>query len=157
MAAQIRAPISAFSLSTRTVAGGAMIDEVLGKALEWMLAQGGGYVLSLFAGFFAWILYKQNNELTEKANNELREQYEKRLNEFKELLDVMNNSTNTVNAMHNSLTASSEAINQLALGFTTLLNEFHAQQGRWDDRRGAIADQLKDIQQRLEELRRRAA
>lgn len=134
-----------------------MIDSVLSKALEWMLAQGGGYVLSIFAGLFAWIQYKRNEALVEKANVELRDQYEKRLNEFRELLDVMSNSTNTVNAMHNSLTASSEAINQLAVGFTTLLNEFHAQQGRWDDRRGAIADQLKDIQQRIESIQRRTA
>lgn len=134
-----------------------MLDEAIGKALEWMLAQGGGYVLSLFAGGFAWILYKRNEALVEQANTELRDQYEKRLNEFRELIDVMNNSTNTVNAMHNSLTASSEAINQLALGFTTLLNEFHSQQSRWNDRGGAIEDKLKDIQQRLEQLQRRAA
>lgn len=134
-----------------------MIDTVITQALQWMLAQGGGYVLSVFAGFFAWIQYKRNEALVERANAELRDQYEKRLNEFRELLDVMSNSTNTVNAMHNSLTASSEAINQLAVGFTTLLNEFHAQQSRWDDRRGAIADQLKDIQNRIEQLQRRGA
>jgi hypothetical protein len=133
-----------------------MIDSVLSQALQWMLAQGGGYVLSIFAGLFAWIQYKRNEELIEMSNTELREQYEKRLNEFRELLDVMSNSTNTVNAMHNSLSASSEAINQLAIGFTTLLNEFHAQQARWDDRRGAIADQLKDIQQRIEAIQRRS-
>src|SRR5215470_18048212 len=112
MAAQTSALTSGCRPSTRTGAGGAMIDEVIGKALEWMLAQGGGYILSIFAGFFAWILYKRNETLIEQSNVELREQYEKRLNEFKELLDVMNNSTNTVNAMHNSLSASSEAINQ---------------------------------------------
>jgi uncharacterized protein YukE len=134
-----------------------MPSDIIAKALEWMLAQGGGYALSIFAGFLSWVLYKRNEALTEQANNELRDQYEKRLNEFRELIDVMNNSTNTVNAMHNSLTASSEAINQLAIGFTTLLNEFHSQQSRWNDRGGSMEEKLKDIQQRLEQLQRRAA
>lgn len=138
-----------------------MIDGILAKALEWMIAQGGGYVISLFIGLYAWTLDKriqQRDALAdaqaEKANAEIRDQYEKRLNEFRELLDVMTNSTHTVTAMHSSLSASSEAINQLAAGFATLLHEFHAQQTRWDDRRGAMAKQLDDIQQRIEQLQR---
>lgn len=138
-----------------------MIDSILAKALEWMIAQGGGYVISLLIGFYAWTLDKRVQERdtladaqAAKANLEIREQYEKRLNEFRELLDVMTNSTNTVAAMHTSLSASSEAINQLAAGFATLLHEFHAQQARWDDRRGAMAKQLDDIQQRIEHLQR---
>ena len=141
-----------------------MLDKVLGEALEWMLAQGGGYVIALLVGMYAWMLDKRNQMLSaqldaqaEKANAEIKEQFEKRLNEFRELMDVMSNSTNTVTAMNSSLTASSEAINQLAIGFTTLLNEFHAQQARWDDRRGAMAKQLDDIQQRIESIQRRGA
>lgn len=141
-----------------------MVDDIIGKALEWMLAQGGGYVFSILLGWFAWQLdkrlineRKQNDLDLAAANAQIMGQYEKRLTEFKELLDVMTNSTNTVAVMHNSLSASSDAINQLALGFAKLMSEFQAQQGRWDDRRGAMAKQLDDIQLRIEQLQRQVA
>lgn len=138
-----------------------MVDSVVQQALEWMIAQGGGYVIALLVGFYAWILDKRVQQrdvaadvAANKADIEIRDMYEKRLNEFREILDVMTNSTTTVTSMHNSLTASTEAINQLAVGFATLLHEFHSQQARWDDRRGAMAKQLDDIQQRIESLQR---
>lgn len=138
-----------------------MIEDSIGKAIEWMLAQGGGYVIAVLIGTYAFYLDKRIQEERKDAeaaaasyNSQIKEQYEKRLGEFRELLDVMANSTNTVTAMHGSLTASTDAINQLALGFTKLLAEFQSQQGRWDDRRGAMAKQLDDIQSRIETLQR---
>lgn len=138
-----------------------MIEEAIGKAVQWMLDQGGGWVIAFFIGTYCWFLDRRMQEERKEAeetavvyNTEIKEQYEKRLQEFRELLDVMTNSTNTVTAMHSSLTASSDAINQLAVGFTKLLAEFQAQQGRWDDRRGSMAKQLDDIQQRIENLQR---
>lgn len=138
-----------------------MIEEAVGKAIEWMLAQGGGWVIAFFIGTYSYFLDKRMQEerrefevATALHNTQIKEQYEKRLDEFRELLDVMTNSTSTVTAMHTSLTASSDAINQLAVGFTRLLAEFQAQQSRWDDRRGAMAKQLDDIQARIENLQR---
>lgn len=138
-----------------------MIEEAVGKAIEWMLAQGGGWVIAFLLGAYGFFLDKRAQEdrrIYEEQlaahNVQIKEQYEKRLEEFREILDVMTNSTNTVTAMHTSLTASSDAINQLAVGFTRLLAEFQAQQSRWDDRRGAMAKQLDDIQSRIENLQR---
>lgn len=138
-----------------------MIEEAVGKAIEWMLAQGGGWVIAFIVGTYSYFLDKRMQEERREFeaaaaahNTQIKEQYEKRLDEFRELLDVMTNSTSTVTAMHTSLTASSDAINQLAVGFTRLLAEFQAQQSRWDDRRGAMAKQLDDIQARIEHLQR---
>lgn len=138
-----------------------MVEEAVGKAIEWMLAQGGGWVIAFFIGTYSFFLDKrmqdERREAEEAAavyNTQIKEQYEKRLEEFRELLDVMTNSTNTVTAMHTSLTASSDAINQLALGFTKLLAEFQTQQARWEDRRTHMAKQLDDIQTRIENLQR---
>lgn len=142
-----------------------MVDEVIGKLFEWFLANGGpGYITAALLGIIAWKLdgrlldeRRQNDIDLAAANVRVQEQYERRLVEFKELLDVMTNSTQTVAVMHNSLTASSDAINQLAIGFAKLMTEFQAQQGRWDDRRGAMADQLRDIQNRIEALQRQTS
>ncbi|QIG67089.1 hypothetical protein EVB41_080 [Rhizobium phage RHph_TM3_14A] len=138
-----------------------MADGVIGQALQWLVEQGAGGVVAVLIGYYAILLDKRvqardvaADKAAEEANAKLQDMYEKRLNEFREILDVMSNSTNTVTAMHSSLTASTDAINQLAAGFATLLHEFHAQQARWDDRRGAMAKQLDDIQQRIESLQR---
>lgn len=138
-----------------------MVDELIGKATDLFLSQGVLGAVVVLMGIYGWILDKRvqqrdvaADEQAKAANAEIRGMYETRLKEFKELIDVMANSTNTVTAMHNSLTASTEAINQLAAGFATLLHEFHAQQDRWDDRRGAMAKQLDDIQARIESLQR---
>ena len=138
-----------------------MIENAVGKALEWMLAQGGGWVIAVVVGIYSYFLDKRMQEERREAEEQtavsnalIREQYEKRLEEFREILDVMTNSTTTVTSMHTSLTASSDAINQLAVGFTRLLAEFQAQQTRWDDRRGSMAKQLDDIQARIENLQR---
>lgn len=154
------------SLNIKIGAGGAtgnraVIEDAVGKAIEWMLAQGGGWVIAFFIGTYSYFLDKRMQEERREAeeqalaaNIQIREQYEKRLEEFREILDVMTNSTTTVTSMHTSLTASSDAINQLALGFTKLLAEFQAQQARWEDRKGTMAKQLDDIQSRIEHLQR---
>ena len=145
------------------IEAGNVIEEAIGKVIEWMLAQGGGYVLAVLAGAYIYVLdrrlveERKENELQVTAfNTQIREQFEKRLGEYREIMDVMTNSTVTVGAMHKSLTASSDAINQLAAGFAKLLAEFQAQQGRWDDRRGAMAKQLEDLQRGIEFLQRNA-
>lgn len=135
--------------------------DFLTPAVTEILKQGTGYVLTVLVGLYAWVLDKRiqkrdddADKAAQIANAALLDMYEKRINEFRELLDVMSGSTQTVTAMHNSLTASTEAINQLAAGFATLLNQFHAHQARWDDRGGAMAKQLDDIQHRIESLQR---
>jgi len=139
------------------------MDAVVEKIIEWMFAQGGGYVIAIALGVVVYMLDKRLKEQRDINDQEaaefaaqLKEQYEKRLDELRGIIDVMTNSTNTVTAMHNSLGASTDAINQLAAGFAKLMHEFTAQQARWDDRRGAMAKQLDEIQAKIEYLQRNA-
>lgn len=138
-----------------------MIESIIGSALTTLIAQGSGWIIAVLLGLYAYLLDKRvtqtrdaANKQNELANAAVRDQYEKRLAEFREILDVMANSTNTVKGMHGSLTATTEAINQLAIGFSKLLSEFQSQQVRWDDKGGNMAKQLDDIRQRVESLQR---
>ena len=130
-------------------------------AIVQLMTQGTGWVLFVLACsvvvFQDRRLAKMQFECDTQASNAakaVQDQYEKRLLEFRELIEVMTNSTSTVKAMHGSLTATTEAINQLAIGFAKLLQEFQSQNSRWDDRGGVMARQLEDIRQRLEFLQR---
>lgn len=138
-----------------------MIEGVITSALETLITQGSGWIVSVILGAWAYILDRRVQTMqslfdaqTLAANRAVQEQYEKRLDEFRELLEVMGNSTSTVKAMHGSLTATSEAINQLAQGFSKLMSEFQSHQNRWDDKGGGMAKQLEDIRHRLETLQR---
>src|SRR6478736_8168684 len=85
------------------------MDAVVEKIIEWMFAQGGGYVIAIALGVVVYMLDKRLKEQRDINDQEaaefaaqLKEQYEKRLDEFRGIIDVMTNSTNTVTAMHNS-------------------------------------------------------
>ena len=138
-----------------------MIEDFTRTAVTTLLAQGTGWVVAVLLGIWAYILDKRLAKLqfdcdvqSSNSAEAVKEQYEKRLSEFREIIDVMTNSTHTVKAMHGSLTATTEAINQLTVGFAKLLNEFQGHGTKWDDRGGHMAKQLADIQRRLEELQR---
>ena len=137
------------------------MDPLVTPAVLALIKEGSGWAVSVLLGCWSIYLYKQVeksrticDKSTEAANQAVKDQYEKRLAEFRELIEVMANSTATVKAMHGSLTATTEAINQLAQGFAKLLAEFQSQQSRWDDRGSGMARQLEDIRQRLENLQR---
>lgn len=134
-----------------------MIEE----AISALLKEGVGWTVAVLLGAVIIFLDRrvaklqaQCEQQAASANKAVQEQYEKRLEEFRELIEVMSNQTQTVKAMHGSLAATTEAINQLAQGFAKLLSEFQSQQSRWDDRGGAMAKQLEDIRSRLEALQR---
>ena len=87
-----------------------MIEEAVGKAIEWMLAQGGGWVIAFIVGTYSYFLDKRMQEERREFeaaaaahNTQIKEQYEKRLDEFRELLEVITNSTSTVTALNTSL------------------------------------------------------
>lgn len=138
-----------------------MIEQFVSSGVTALLTQGTGWVVAVLIGAYAWILDKRvvqslkaGEQATEKANKAVQEQYEKRLNEFREILDVMSSSTATVKAMHGSLGTTTEAINQLTQAFAKLLSEFNSYQGRWDDRGAIMQKQIEDIRDRLERLQR---
>lgn len=131
-----------------------MIEGVVKAALETLITQGSGWIVAVLLGIWVFFLDRRLTTAQEQNDRLMQEQYEKRIVEFRELLDVMTNSTNTVKAMHGGLTATSDAINQLATGFAKLLAEFQSQQTRWDDRGGTMSKQLEDIRGRIESIQR---
>jgi len=129
-----------------------MIEDIVGGALGTLLAQGTGWVIAVLLGLWVYVLDQRMAKMAAEADKAIKEQYEKRIVEFREIIEVVSNSTQSVNAMQGSVTASSEAINQLAQGFAKLLNEFQNHQFRWQDRGEHMAKQLDDLQRKLEAL-----
>lgn len=135
--------------------------DMLSPAIAEFMKQGAGYALAVIIGFYCWVLDNrlaksrtECNSQAEAANKAVQDQYEKRLAEFREILDVMTNSTQTVNATNTSIAITTDAINQLAAGFAKLLHEFQSLATRWDDRGGTMQKQLEDLRLRLEVLQR---
>jgi hypothetical protein len=89
-----------------------------------------------------------------KSDADTKENYEKRLSEFRELLDVIGTSTHAINTMQHSVAASGEATNGLTQAFAKLLREFESQQDVWDNRSTTFTKQLDDIQRRVETLQK---
>ena len=137
--------------------------EFLTPAIEELIKQGGGYLLAFFLGVWVYLQDRRLREqqavmdkMTKEANEEVQEQFEKRLAEFRELLDAMTNSTSSVNALKGSLAPVTEAINQMVVGLAKLLQEFQSQQVRWDESRQNMFRQLEDLRLRLEAIQREA-
>ena len=137
--------------------------EFLTPAIEELIKQGVGYLLAFFLGVWVYLQDRRLREqqavmdkMTKEANEEVQEQFEKRLAEFRELLDAMTNSTSSVNALKGSLAPVTEAINQMVVGLAKLLQEFQSQQVRWDESRQNMFRQLEDLRLRLEAIQREA-
>lgn len=138
-----------------------MIEGIVSKGLEVLISQGSGWIVAVILGAWAVTLDKRVIAMQsvfdaqiKDANRAIQDQYEKRLGEFRELLDVMTNSTSSIKAMHGSISTTTEAINQLAQGFSKLTREFESQQGKWDDKGGVITKQMEDIKFKIERLQR---
>jgi uncharacterized protein YukE len=135
--------------------------DFLTPAIGEFMKQGLGYVISVILGLYIMVQDKRYTKLQDACNSQadaaelaVKEQYEKRLAEFRTILDAMTSSTHTTNAMHSSLNATTEAINQLVAGFAKLLTEYQASQMRWEDKGGNMSKQLDDIRQKVEMLQR---
>lgn len=133
-----------------------MIEQLTGTALTTLLAQGTGWVVAVLLAVVAYILDKRNVGVQDRAEQAIKHQYEKRIEEYREILDVLTEHTNTMKSMHTSVSATTEAINQLAVGFAKLLKEIENDKVMWGDRGAQFAKQLEDVRSRLEELQRAA-
>lgn len=131
-----------------------MIDEILKTVAETLVSEGGGWMLAAVMGIIVYIMDKRVTEAKAKIDDDLRDHYEKRIAEFRQVLDTLSSSTQAIGTMQTSVSASSEAINGLAQAFAKMLREFEGQQDIWENRASAITKQLDDIQRRVENLRR---
>lgn len=140
-----------------------MIEGVTKAALETLLAQGTGWVIAVLFLLAIIALTKKNDKLQlvcdanrTGAENAVREQFEKRLNEFKVIVDALNRSSEALAFMRVSVDARTEAINQLVAGFANLVRDLEANRERWADKGELWSGQLADLQRRVEDLQRRS-
>lgn len=131
-----------------------MIDGFTETIVNTLIAQGGGWVIAVLLGIVVYIMDKRSIEAKYKNDVLVQQQYEKRIEEYKELIEILGASTGTIQNMQVSVAASGAAINDLTQAFAKLLREFEGQQSRWVDRSNAVAKQLDDIQRRVEALQK---
>jgi type II secretory pathway component PulM len=135
-----------------------MIESFIKTAIETLFTAGGtGWAVSVIIGIWAYILDARVHTVQENAKAAVAEQYEKRLVEFRNIVEAISASTNTITTLQGSVSSSAETTNQLAVAFTKLLREYEVQHEKWDDRGASIHKQLEDVQRRLENLQRKAA
>lgn len=131
-----------------------MIEGITTTALTTLMAQGTGWVVAVLLAVVAYFLDKRSAGVQERAEQAVKHQYEKRIEEYREILDVLSEHTNTMKSMHISVSAATEAINQLAVGFAKLLREIESDKVVWGDRGTQFTKSLEDIRHRIEELQR---
>lgn len=131
-----------------------MIDGFVTTIVTGLISQGGGWGISVLLGIVVYIMDRRAFEAKEKYEKDILSLYEKRLEEFRELLEVIGTSTQTINNLQVSVSASSESIGQLTQAFAKLLREFEGQQLLWSDRSANVAKLLEDIQRRVEALQK---
>jgi len=134
-----------------------MIEAFIKTAIETLFSAGGtGWAVAVLTGVWAYILDARVHTIQKSAQAAIADQYEKRLVEFRNIVEAISASTNTVTSLQGSVSSSAETTNQLAVAFTKLLREYEVQHEKWDDRGATIHKQLEDIQRRLESLQRKA-
>lgn len=131
-----------------------MVDGFVTEIVSGLIAQGGGWAIAVLLGIVIFILDRRSVEAKAKYEANIQQQYEKRLEEFREMLDVIASSTQSLQNMQSSVSASGEAIAQLTQAFAKLLREFEGQQARWGDRSDIVVKLLEDIQRRVESLQK---
>lgn len=131
-----------------------MIEELLTTIANTLVSEGGGWMIAVALAIVIYIMDKRITKAKRGCDDDLKDQYEKRLIEFRQVLDTLGTSTQSINAMQSSVLANSEAMNGLAQAFAKMLQEFQGQQDLWGNRAGVIEKQLDDIQRRVENLRR---
>lgn len=131
-----------------------MIDGFITSIVNAFILQGGGWLAACLLGIVIYIMDKRAMETRDKYEAAIQDQYNKRLDEFKELLDVVGTSTQSINNMQRSVTTSGESMNQLTQAFAQLLREQDGRQSRWADKVDAVTKQLDDVQRRVESLQK---
>lgn len=131
-----------------------MIEGFVSTVVEALILQGGGWLIAVLLGVVIYIMDRRAFEAKTKHEKDIQAQYDIRLEEFKELLEVVQTSTQTITTMQRSVSTSGESINQLTQAFAQLLRELDGRNVRWTDKVETFGRQLEDIQRRLESLQK---
>lgn len=131
-----------------------MIEGFVSTVVQALILQGGGWLIAVLLGVVIFIMDRRAFEAKTKHEKDIQAQYDKRLGEFRELLEVVQTSTQTITTMQRSVSTSGESINQLTQAFAHLLRELDSRNTRWADKGDTFGRQLEDIQRRLESLQK---
>lgn len=136
-----------------------MLEGVTKAALETLLAQGTGWIVAVLLIVAVIFLNKKNDKMQTMLDNcrsvseeAAKEQFEKRLSEFKNLLEALNRSSEALATMRSSVDARTEAINQLVAGFANLVRDLEINRDRWSEKGEAWSQQIGDIRSRAENM-----
>lgn len=132
-----------------------MLDGVTEGALKALLAQGGGWVIALLLIVAVISLAKKIEKIEATGDVALKEQFDKRIGEFRVILDALNRSSDALATMRDSVEARTDAINQLVAGFANLVRDLEHHRNRWSGKSELWGQQLNDLQRRMEDLQRR--
>lgn len=131
-----------------------MIDEFVSTIVNSLISQGGGWLIAVLLGIIVYVMDKRLTEAKQKTEHDLRSQYEQRLTEFRELLDVIGASTQSIHSMQTSVVATGEATNQLTQAFAKLLREMEGQKTARGANSRSVTKQLDDIKRRIETMQK---
>lgn len=131
-----------------------MIEGFVSTIVELLILQGGGWLIAVLLGMVIYIMDRRAFEAKNRNEAIIQAQYDKRLEEFKELLEVVHTSTQTITTMQRSVTTSGESIGQLTQAFAQLVRELEGRNTRWVEKVDTFTRQLEDIQRRLESLQK---
>lgn len=139
-----------------------MIEEAVKGVLNALISQGGAWLIVVLLIAVVMYLARKLEKAQESCDDshaaseqEVRAQYDKRLEEMGKLLDALNRSTAALSAMQISVDARAEAMNNLVAGFAMLVRDLEQAQQRWKERGEAVSTRLGAIEGRLEDLQRR--
>jgi chromosome segregation ATPase len=138
------------------------MEEIIKGALNALISQGGGYVISALLIVVVWAMDKKHSkailgcdERYEKSQEAVKLQYEKRLEHVSELTNALNRSSSVLAALQVSVETRNATIQHLVSGFSDLVKDLEINRERWADRGEIWTKQLENIKERIEELQRR--
>lgn len=128
-----------------------MLEDVVKSALTVLISQGGGWVVAVLLIVAIVFMVRKNDKL----QGELQAQFDKRLEEFKLIVDALNRAADSALALKVSVDARTDAFNKLTGGFADLVRDLEHNRERWGDRGDTWSRQLEDLRSRIEDIQRR--
>ena len=124
-----------------------MIDGFVSSVVEVLISQGGGWLVAVLLGIVVFVMDKRLAEQEARNKIAIKEHYEKRLDEFRELIEVVGASTHTIQNMQAAVNAAGDNTNQLVQAFARLMREVESQ-------RTAQSKNFSDVKKRIEALQK---
>lgn len=124
-----------------------MIEQFITTIVGALIGQGGGWLIAVLLGIVVYVMDKRLIEQKMKNDALVSEHYEKRIEEFRELVEVIGTSTRTIQSMQAVVNTSGESTNQLVQAFAKLMREV-------DSQRTAQSKSFSEMKKRIDALQK---